>query len=164
MSPTLRIAASLVIGCVVVIALARLGVVLARLSWPDNVIAERHKTYTLAMLIARLAVGALSVAAAACATTFVARDQGRAAWWLGTIFLLISLPNHLYFVWRGYPCRYHAVYLAYLVPIAGLSGRVVRRQIDAQLKPPPARPSAIRPNGASARSGDTPARGRYRRR
>jgi hypothetical protein len=69
------------------------------------------------------------VGTGACVTTVVARDQGRAAWWLGTVILLISLPNHLYFVWRDYPWWYHAVYLAYLVPVAGLSGRVLRRPI-----------------------------------
>ena len=43
---------------------------------------------------------------------------------VGGIFLLISLPPHLYTVWDEYPAWYHFVYLLSLVPIAGFSGRL----------------------------------------
>lgn len=126
MPTRLRFVASLIIGCLFAVALARMGVVLARYLWPAYAVAEIHKTYTLAMLLARLTVGALSAASAACITTIVARDDGRAAWWLGAIFLIVSLPNHLFYVWRDYQLWYHVLYLAYLVPITGLSGRALR--------------------------------------
>ncbi len=125
MKAWLRFIASLLIGCIVAIAIARTGVVLGRALWPAYAAAEPHKDYTLAMLLARLAVGALSTAGAACVATIIARDDGRAAWWLGGLFLALSLPDHLYFVWADYPIWYHLVYLSYLVPIAGLTGWVV---------------------------------------
>ena len=125
MHPSLRFTASLLVGCIVAVAIARIGVVLARGLWPAYAAAEPHKDYSLAMLCARLAVGALSTVGAAWAATIVARDKGRAAWWLGGVFLALALPNHLFFVWKDYPAWYHFVFLAYLVPIAGLTGRGV---------------------------------------
>jgi hypothetical protein len=77
------------------------------------------------MLAARLTVGMVCTSGAACVTTIVARDKGTASWWLGGLFLAVSLPIHLYRVWADYPAWYHILYLAYLVPIAGLTGRVV---------------------------------------
>lgn len=100
----------------------------ARAFWPEYAAAEPHKHYTLTMLLARLAVAALCAAVAACGTTAVAGDNGRAAWWLGGLFVVVSLPNHLYpgYVWNDYPAWYHLVYLSYLVPVAGLSARLFR--------------------------------------
>jgi hypothetical protein len=77
------------------------------------------------MLIARLSIAALVTAGAACAATLVARDGERTAWWLGALFVLLSLPSHLHYVWSEYPVWYHAVYLLSLIPIAGYSGRFV---------------------------------------
>jgi hypothetical protein len=125
MKARLHFVASLLIGCIVAIAIARTGVVLARALWPAYAAAEPHKDYTLAMLASRLAVGAVSTAGAAWVATIIARDNGRAAWWLGGLFLALSLPDHLYLVWNDYPVWYHFVFLAYLVPVAGLTGRAV---------------------------------------
>ena len=121
----LRSVASLATGCVIAVTIAIICVVAARAFWPEYAAAEPHKAYTLPMLLTRLAVGALSVAGAACGATAIAADRGRAAWWLGGIFLIVSLPDHLYpgYVWNDYPVWYHLVYLLYLVPIAGLTGR-----------------------------------------
>ena len=127
MEGRLRLIASLLVGCVVAVAIAREGVVLARGFWPAYAAAEPHKAYDLNMLWARLAVGAASTAGAALASTIVARDAGRAAWWLGALFLAIALPNHLYWVWNDYPAWYHCVFLAYLVPVAGWTGHAVAR-------------------------------------
>lgn len=121
----LRFVASLALGCIVALAIARTGVVLGRLLWPAYAAAEPHKAYTLAMLIGRLTVGAASAAAAACVTTVAAGDDGKAAWWLGALFLVLVLPNHLYYVWKDYPVWYHLVFLGYLVPVTGLAPRVL---------------------------------------
>ena len=125
MTTRLRFIASLLVGCILAILIARTGIVLARGLWPAYAAAEPHKDYSLTMLCARLAVGALSTAGAAWAATIVARDNGRAAWWLGGVFLALALPNHLFFVWNDYPAWYHFVFLAYLVPVAGLTGSAV---------------------------------------
>ena len=125
MTITQRRIAGMLVGCVTALALALTGTLVARTLWPAYAAAEPEKTYTFAMLVSRLTVGALCTAGAACVATIIARDTGKAAWWLGGIFLAISLPIHLYLLWTDYPVWYHVVYLAYLVPIAGLTGRVV---------------------------------------
>ena len=105
MKSVLRFVASLVAGCVIAIAIAAAGTAVARTLWPAYAAAEPDKHYTLEMLLSRLAVGALCTAGAACVTMIVARDKGRAAWWLGALFVVISLPYHLYpgYVWNDYP-------------------------------------------------------------
>jgi hypothetical protein len=115
------------------------AVLLARRVWPEYAAAEPTKAYSLVMLISRLSAGALCTACAAVVTTMVARDRGQAAWWLGVLFLAVSLPSHLFQVWADYPAWYHVVYLSYLVPIAGLIGRVAR---DRRVTPSPAAAAA----------------------
>jgi hypothetical protein len=134
MKGVLRFILSLALGSVIAVAIAGAGLMAARALWPEYAIAEPHKHYTLAMLFARLAVGALSAAGAACGATAVAGDKGRAAWWLGGLFVVISLPGHLYpgYVWNDYPVWYHLVYLSYLVPVAGLAARLFRNLIPCE--------------------------------
>ena len=122
---TLRLGAALVAGCATASAIALTAAFLARNLWPEYAAAEPQKAYTLVMLVSRLTVGAFCAASAGCVTTIIARDNGKAAWWLGGLFLAISLPIHLYRVWAGYPLWYHILYLSYLVPLAGLTGRAI---------------------------------------
>ena len=126
MNSRLRFIASLLAGCVTAIAIAYTATLVARSLWPEYAAAEPHKDYTLAMLFSRLAVGVLCTASAACVTTIVARDNGRAAWWFGGIAVALSLPSHLYFGWNDYPAWYHFLFLSYLVPTAGLASRMLR--------------------------------------
>ena len=134
MKGVLRFILSLTLGCVMAVASAGAGGVAARALWPEYAAAEPHKHYTLTMLFARLAVGALSAAVAACGATAVAGDKGRAGWWLGGLFVVISLPGHLYpgYVWNDYPVWYHLVYLSYLVPVTGLTARLFRNLIPCE--------------------------------
>jgi hypothetical protein len=122
-----RFIAGLVAGCVTAVAIALAGTFAARTLWPEYAAAEHDKAYTLVMLVTRLAVGAICVASSACLTMIIVKDNKQAAWWLGGLFLVVSLPNHLYTVWADYPAWYHFVYLSYLVPIAGFTGWVVHR-------------------------------------
>lgn len=126
MKSPVRLIAGLAVGCVSAVAIANAGFSALRALWPEYAAAEPEKAYTLAMLLSRLTIGAVCTAGAACATTIIAGDNGRAAWWLGGLFVVISLPSHLYYVWGDYPVWYHVVYLAYLVPIAGLTPWVFR--------------------------------------
>jgi len=131
MKSELRFIVSLVAGCFTAVAIALAGVTVARALWPAYANAEPHKTYTLAMLCSRLAVGALCTAGAACVTTIVAQDNGRAAWWLGVLFFVISFPYHLYpgYSWSNYPVWYHVFYLSSLVPVTGLTAQIFQTAI-----------------------------------
>lgn len=134
MKKVFRFILSLVLGCVIAVAIATASVVAARTFWPAYAAAELHKHYTLTMLFARLTVGAVSAAGAACGASAVAGDQSRAAWWLGGLFLVLSIPDHLYpgYVWNDYPVWYHLVYLSYLVPAAGLTALLFRKLLPRE--------------------------------
>lgn len=125
MKITLRLGAAIAAGCVAAVAIAWAATFVARYQWPEYAAAEPNKTYTLIMLVTRLAVGAICTATAAYLTTIIARDNGRSACWLGGLLLAVSLPIHIYREWADYPAWYHFLYLCYLVPIATLVGKSV---------------------------------------
>jgi hypothetical protein len=118
----LRTIAALGMGCATALAIAAVLFSLLRAIWPAYVAAEPDRAYSLGMLFARLSIAAVIMIGAGCAATLVARDDGRTAWWLGALFLLLSLPSHLYTVWDEYPAWYHAVYLLALIPVTGYGG------------------------------------------
>jgi hypothetical protein len=123
-----RLIAAIAAGCGMAFVIAVVGFAMLRMLWPAYAMAVPAKTYTFSMLLSRLSLGVISTAGAALVTTLVAQGNGKAAWWLGGVFLAVSLPNHLYYVWDDYPAWYHFTYLAYLVPVAGLTPRVFRRR------------------------------------
>ncbi len=128
MHNTRRLTTGLVVGCLGAIAGAALGFAVLRVAWPAYAAAETDKAYDFAMLVSRLSLGALCTTAGACVATTISGGHPRAAWWLGGVFVVASLPSHLYYSWLDYPLSYHAVYLGYLLPIAVVTGRVVRAQ------------------------------------
>ena len=132
MTVATRRAVGIVAGGVTAIALALTATLLARGLWPAYAAAEPSRAYSIGMLVLRLTVGVLCTAGAASVTTRVARDGGHAAWWLGALGLVLSLPDHLVRVWAAYPAWYHAVYLASLLPVAGLAGQLTTRWTRAQ--------------------------------
>ena len=133
-----RLIAGLLVGCASAVAIAKVGFSTLRVAWPEYAVAEPDKAFTLGMLFARLSIAALLTVGAACAATLVAGDNGRTAWCLGALFVLVSLPFHLHYVWDDYPVWYHAVYLLSLVPIAGYSGRFVAATFPHQANREPA--------------------------
>lgn len=135
----LRFVAGLILGWVTASAIMAAGFALLRGMWPDYALAEPEKTFTLAMLFARLGIFAALIAGAAGVATLVAGDE-RAAWLAGGLILLLSLPPHLYSLWPDFPAWYHLVYLLSIVPLSWYSGRQVRRRFPGAF-PTPARRS-----------------------
>lgn len=127
LATTGRLGAGIAIGCIVAVATGIGAVLLARGLWPAYAAAEIGKTYTNAMLLTRLAAAAVCIVVGASATTRVARDSGRAAGWLGSVFLAVSLPIHLFRVWADYPLWYHLAYLIPLLPATAMAGRLAAR-------------------------------------
>jgi hypothetical protein len=125
MTTGLRRAAALIAGSVTAVAIGLVATLLARQLWPAYAHAEPTKHYSLAMLITRLLAGALCTAVASYVATRVANDSAVIGWWLGGVFLAVSLPNHVWFVRADYPSWYHFVYLSYLMPVAGCIGSAV---------------------------------------
>jgi len=126
MAAAIRLITGLVLGWVTAQAIMTAGFALLRGMWPEYALAEPDKAFTLAMLFARLIVFTALISGAASVATLVSRDE-RAAWLVGGVVLLLSLPQHLYYVWADYPACYHFVYLFSILPIAVYSGKAARR-------------------------------------
>ncbi len=123
-----RRVAGLALGCATSWVVLTGGFALLRASWPDYVLADPEKDYTLTMLFVRLFIFSSMIAATSGVATLVAGDK-RFAWIAGAVILALSIPPHLYpgYVWDDYPAWYHIVYLVSIVPIAGIAGRSVQR-------------------------------------
>jgi hypothetical protein len=78
------------------------------------------------MLLSRLTLASVCSIASGFLAVMTAKQNRKAAWWLGALLLLGSMPLHLptssVSVWADYPAWYHAVYLLSLVPMAGFGG------------------------------------------
>lgn len=127
---TLPVVSGVLAGGVGWIALGLFGLFVLRVGWSTYAAAEPTKTYTLAMLLARLTVAFVgSIASGALAVT-VAKGARTAACWLGALLLLGSAPIHLPIsvlsAWDDYPAWYHAAYLLSLMPLTILGGWLAR--------------------------------------
>jgi hypothetical protein len=87
--------------------------------------AEPHMRFTLAMLTARLTVGALASLAAGAVAGAIAPRGSRAAWVLGAILLAVFLPGHVW-LWRVFPLWYHLTFLLTLLPLVVLGAHAFR--------------------------------------
>ncbi len=101
---------------------------LLREVWPAYDAAYPDRAYTLPMLLVRLVVFSGVIAATSATAALVARDE-RLSWFAGLAILAFSIPPHLYpgHVWEEYPAWYHLWYLASILPIALVAGRLGRR-------------------------------------
>jgi len=133
----LRMIAGLAAGVVCAAGIAKLAFAALQFSWPEYAAAAPQKTFTLPMLWSRLGVAAFLTVASGAASVLVAGDR-RTAWVLGSLFVVVSLPSHLYYVWADYPVWYHAAYLLSLVPLAWLGGRLVPSHPSQCLQSAPA--------------------------
>lgn len=88
-----------------------------RAAWPAYAAAEPEMHFTLAMLVARLAMGALSTMAAGFVTARIAPHSLRANLALGGVLLLFFVPVHIQ-LFDAFPLWYHAIFLGSLVPLA----------------------------------------------
>ena len=87
--------------------------------------AEPRMTFTLAMMAARLMIGALASLAAGAVAGAIAPSGSRAAWVLGAILLAAFLPEHVW-LWRVFPLWYHLMFLVTLLPLVVLGAHAFR--------------------------------------
>ena len=105
---------------------ATLGNFLIRALLPGYVAVEPSMSFTLAMLIARLALGFVSSFVAGFACSAVAHGKIAAVYVCAVVLVLCFLPVH-YSLWSKFPLWYHAAFLITLVPLV-LSGAAVQRR------------------------------------
>jgi hypothetical protein len=119
--------AAVVCGLVAWIIIATVLNWMMRAGWPGYAEAEAPMTFTLPMMLGRLAVGGLSSVGAGIALALVAKRGGSAAMVLGVLLLAAFLPVH-YRLWDKFPVWYHAVFLISLLPLALLGARLAERR------------------------------------
>ena len=119
----LRTIAAIVVAVVswfVIATILNLGL---RLTWHDYAQVESAMKFTLAMLLARLALGIMSSLGAGFVVAWISHSRRVAALCLVGLLLLIFLPQH-YMLWERFPVWYHLVFLTSLILIPPLGAKL----------------------------------------
>jgi hypothetical protein len=117
----LRGLAAVIAGFVTWWAVATLIGVPLRIFWPGYAEADAAMDFTLHMLLARLAIGAVAtIASGLIAGTIGHNIRSVIGWWLGGILLAFFVPVHIA-LYAAFPLWYHLTFLVYLVPLAVVS-------------------------------------------
>ncbi len=112
-----------VAGLAVWVGVVTIAGPIIRAAWPAYTSVADAMRFTLPMLIARLAVGALATVAAGLTTSIVTRQSRSATLAAGMVLLLVFIPQHLA-LWEKFPVWYHLTFLLSLVPLSVLGGKI----------------------------------------
>ena len=113
----------------VVAGLAAWGIItsiaglIMRGAWPEYASVADAMTFTLPMLFARLAIGAVATLAAGLVTTVIARRSLLATLMPGALLLVVFIPVHI-MLWDKFPVWYHLTFLGSLVPLTYAGGKI----------------------------------------
>jgi hypothetical protein len=113
----------------VVAGLAAWGIItsiaglIIRGAWPEYASVADAMTFTLPMLFARLAIGAVATLAAGLVTTVIARRSLLATLMPGALLLVVFIPVHI-MLWDKFPVWYHLTFLGSLVPLTYAGGKI----------------------------------------
>ena len=102
-------------------AVATLGNLLVRVLMPGYVAVETAMAFTVPMLLARLAVGALASILAGLVCAQIAGRSRKATYVLALIMLIFFLPVH-YALLARFPVWYHVAFLGTLAPLVIAGG------------------------------------------
>lgn len=97
-----------------------------RVAPPGDATTATPVAFTLAMMIARLLLGAASSVLAGATVAWVARGNDRAAWILGILLVVLFIPVHVW-MWARFPLWYHAAFLVSLLPCSLLGAALATR-------------------------------------
>jgi hypothetical protein len=101
-----------------------------RVSWPEYAAVAAGMAFTLPMLVARLAISAVTLLAAAGVTALVASRPTSSTLLLGIVLLAAFVPIHIN-LWDRFPAWYHLTFLFTLIPLSVLGGRIGRRVVSS---------------------------------
>jgi hypothetical protein len=119
MRKVLAVAAGLAVWVLIVI----LAIVIIRQVWPAYVSAAETMAFTLSMKLARLAISAVASVAAGWVAAISSRRSLGASLAPGILLLVAFVPQHVR-LWDRFPLWYHLVFLASLVPLSYLGGKL----------------------------------------
>ena len=123
MPPWLRVALAIAAGFVVWFAVATVGNLAIRWLLPGYAEVEKAMNFSLAMLTARLVVGAVASLAAGAACVVIGRSARAAIYLFALLLLALFVPVHVG-LWAKFPLWYHIVFLGSLVPLVVLGARL----------------------------------------
>jgi hypothetical protein len=103
-------------------------------SWPQYASVAAAMAFTLPMMFARLAIGALATVLAGWATSVIARRSTLARLTTGVLLLALFIPEHIQ-LWHKFPVWYHLSFLLSLVPLTWLGGCIPTRWRKADAAP-----------------------------
>ena len=96
-----------------------------RLSWPEYASVADAMTFTLPMLVARLAISTLATLGTGLVTAVIAPRSMLAKLTPGVLLLAAFVPQHV-MLWDQFPVWYHLTFLVTLVPLTYLGGTIAR--------------------------------------
>ena len=99
---------------------------IVRAAWPQYAAVVATMAFTLPMMLARLATGAISTLLAGWVTAVVTRRSTLARVMTGVLLLVSFIPVHIG-LWHKFPVWYHLTFLLSLVPLTWLGGRIATR-------------------------------------
>ena len=105
------------------VTIASLAGGIMRGAWPEYASVADAMTFTLPMLLARLAIGALATLAAGLVTAIIARPSLLARLMPGVLLLVVFIPIH-FMLWDKFPVWYHLTFLGSLVPLTCVGGKI----------------------------------------
>jgi hypothetical protein len=101
------------------VVVATVGNRVLRAAWPGYAAVEVAMNFTLAMLLLRLLLGALSSLCAGFFAAWIARGNRVAITVLAGLLLVAFIPVH-YTLWERFPVWYHLTFLLSLVAVTVL--------------------------------------------
>ncbi len=115
-------ALGVIAGLAVWVAVATAAGFILRASWPAYASVADAMTFTLPMMIARLAIGAVATLAAGWVTAAITRSTLARAL-PGVLLLAAFIPQHIS-LWQTFPVWYHLTFLTSLIPLNYAGGKI----------------------------------------
>lgn len=110
-------------GLAVWMAIAGVAGVTMRSAWTEYASVADTMRFTLPMMFARLAIGALATLGAGWVIAVIARRSVLARVTAGLLLVVVFVPQHI-MLWDKFPVWYHLMFLVSLVPLAYLGGQI----------------------------------------
>jgi len=121
----LNVALAIIVSVIIWFASLKIGFYILGTLWDDYAIAHISREFSKEMLVSRLLIFSLTIAATSGVASFIARHKYMPIV-AGVVIFMASVPDHLWpgYMWDDFPSWYHYAYLALILPIAYVAGRI----------------------------------------
>ena len=118
-----RTTLGVVAGLAAWVTVAIVAGLIMRAAWPEYASVADAMTFTLPMMSARLAIGALATLVTGLVTAAIAGRSRAARLIAGALLLVVFIPQHV-MLWDKFPVWYHLTFLLSLVPLTYVGGKM----------------------------------------